>query len=459
MALGSRRPFRDPRRPAAPRWESIIPIDQRQLYFPSWITQQLENTKYIGTNTFRQSALREYRTRKPQPPELYIDSHRRGKPEYFEFKNEHVRELVTIIADLDVGRPDTISTEDAVGALVARALHGHIPHPSMIGYSGTGAYAIWLLREPHSMDPPLHTKQNAHRWKMITDVIFQKIEDLKPDRIATSKAQWLKAPGTIDTKTGKKVVYLPFYIPNEVGDPSIRLYTLEELIEELDVPSADTVPQIPADELRKWEVYKPPPKTLPAKPKTGGVSKAMAPYRARYQDMETLAISRRGFREPHRYKACFYYFNAVRPCYGMTHEETEAFAIAARKMFEFNRRYCSPPLPNGEVIKILRTGKRVHSFAQTIVRDLGVTREEANDLDLRALIPKDLKDERERERKERTGRKHNRREEIDKAIRAGRPTPRSTSSSILTATATPSAAAARLSTSPIPTRSSVTNSL
>ena len=422
MALGSRRPFTkrgkvDPAREPAPHYYTVIPLSGRQRYFPQFISQLIQEnqTGYLGTNTFRKSVLKPYGREKPEAK--YIDAIEKSKPEYFEFTNKNVRELVTIMVDLDVGRDGLFPAEDAVGSLVARALGGHIPHPSMIGYSGRGAYALWFLRERESEAPPMHTVQNAHVWRLITDEIMGKIEDLYPDHNAKRIAQWVKAPGTVDTKTGNTVVYLPFYL-SEGDSTSIPLYTLDYLVGELDIHTADIgAPELPEDRKR---LIPPTPDFAPSrKPKTGKPSQPQAPSRARYRDLEVLGIHRKKYREGQRFIACMYYFWSVWTCYSISHDRKEAYQEAVKHLREFNQKYCHPPLSVGEIKKLFKAKYRPKVTYRTIVKALGISAEEAEDLDLRQLIPTEVREKRKADQNERGKDKRDRRKDIDRMIRAG----------------------------------------
>ena len=433
IALGSRRPLSGDPKPV-PHFFNVIPIGQQQLYYPGFISHLMDQaqTGYIGTNTLHRKALHAYqRERVPIAPDTYTSALERGKAKYFHFSNDHVRELTCVCADLDPYRDGDITAADAVGTVVSRALYGHIPHPSMVAYSGRGAYALWLLRQQSNMAPPLYTERNAHRWRLITDELLGKLKDLQADGNATRAAQWVKSPATTDTATGETVVYLPFFVQSEGSSkPTVPLYSLTNLVKELDIVTADDLDegtQTPG--LVPYHIDRRPFATVGgtwSRPTSGRGKNAAAPLVARVRDLEALAVHRRKFHGPslgrkgERYKVCRYYYNALWGAHAIAGHPA-SYTIARDKLQEFNRRWCTPPLDHSELRKILKAKYRERSRSDTVVRDLGVTVEEAETLDLRQLVPKEVRQSRKAAQQDRGRDKRDRRTQIDAMITAGLP--------------------------------------
>ena len=239
----------------APRFFTVLPIRERQAFLP-FLDILPDQTKYIGVNTLRRSALKRANQKRPgTSEEEYLQAITDGKPRYFKAKKDHVAELVAIFADLDVGKPHDdghppISAGDAVAEVIRLAFNGLIPYPSMLALSGTGAYALWCLKSKRSDHPPEHTTENAHLWRLAGNELHRTLEQaiLYPDPRARARSQWMKAPGTIDTNTGNQVVFMPLYLPDaDTGRSSIALYSLPDLIERLDIASSRLSEQAAAD--------------------------------------------------------------------------------------------------------------------------------------------------------------------------------------------------------------------
>lgn len=430
IALGSRRS--DKHGDEAPRFFTVLPIRERQAFLP-FISILPEQTKYIGVNTLRRSALK-----RGVSESEYLQALDDARPRFFKHRAHHIAELVAIFADLDVGKPHDdghppITGADAVAEVTRLALNGTIPYPSMLALSGTGAYALWCLRSRRGDHPPKHTTENAHLWRLVGGELHRVLDQalLYPDPRARARSQWMKAPGTIDTRTGSAVVFMPFYVPDPVtGRSSVALYSLPDLVGRLDLVSVDA----PAPVRREIAAEIPPPpegagfssrryalpKTKhPPSPKDGTPSKAQAPFRARARDLELVAAERGGFKQGCRHFAALHYYGASWAFYRIKHPPQEAHRLACHALAEFNRRWCRPSLPAPEVDRMMR-GKHTRAHYHTVMRDLGITDDEARRLDLRQLTPRTDREQREQARLERSGKLRARRGDVHRLILAGR---------------------------------------
>lgn len=427
IALGSRRP--DKHGKEAPRYFTVLPIRERQAFLP-FLDILPEQTKYIGVNTFRRSALM---------PDIsddeYIHAINNARPRWYRPLADHVAELVAIFADLDVGKPHDdghppISAGDAVAEVVRLALNGVIPYPSMLALSGTGAYALWCLKSSRSDKPPEHTTENRHRWRLATSELHRILDCalLYPDPRGRGRSQWMKAPGTIDTMTGNRVVFMPFYIPDpDTGRSSVPIYSLHDLLERLDLPTVDAptrrheiagrIPPMPEGEgIPSWRYALKAAKN--PSPKDGGTSKAQAPYRARYRDLETVAQARGGFKPGCRHFAALHYYGASWTFYRIKHPPQDAHRLACHALLEFNRRWCKPSLPAHEIERMM-SGRHIRAHYYTVMKDIEISDDEARRLGLVQLVPSGDRRERERVKVERSQGLRSRRAEVERLIRDG----------------------------------------
>lgn len=412
---------------------TVLPIRERQAFLP-FLGILPEQTKALSVNTFKRSAMKRGVT-----DQEYLRAIEDARPRYYKAHAHHVAELVAIFADLDVGKPHDdghppISAFDAALEVQRLAFHGIIPWPSMLALSGTGAYALWCLRGRKSDHPPKHTTENAHRWRLIGDELHRTLDRalLHPDTKALNRlTQVMKAPGTIDTRTGNEVVFMVPYVPHpDTGRSSIALYTLHDLIERMDLVSVDA----PARVRHEIAAPIPPPPALksiigvrskryalkPAKnpsPKDGGTSKAQAPWHARVRDLEIVAVSRGGFTPGVRHFACLYYYGAAWRFYGIKHPD--AHRLACLKLADFNRRYCKPPLPPREIDRMMR-GRHLRTGYAKVMKHLKITDDEARRLDLKQLMPKADREARDNARLLRSFDLKARRGDVHRLIMGGR---------------------------------------
>lgn len=410
---------------------TILPIRERQAFLP-FLGILPEQTKALSVNTFKRSAMKRGITDRE-----YLQAIEDARPRWYNHKAHNVAELVTIFADLDVGKPHDdalppISGADAVAEVARLALNGIIPFPSMLALSGTGAYALWCLKSSRSEKPPKRTTENAHLWRLVGGELHRTLDRalLYPDPRALNRlTQVMKAPGTLDTKTGNAVVFMPFYVPHpDTGRSSIALYTLHDLIERLDLPSVDAphrrreiaapLPPMPTGEGIPSRRYALKAAKSPS-PKDGGTSKAQAPFRARVRDLEVIAQDRGGFKPGCRHFAALHYYGASWAFYRIKHPAQEAHRLACLALIGFNRRWCKPSLPEREISRMM-SGKHTRAHYHTVMKDLGISDDEARRLDLTQLMPKADREQRENKRLMRSYDLKARRGDVHRLIIGGR---------------------------------------
>lgn len=311
-------------------------------------------------------------------------------PQWFPAKNGSVAAFANVAIDLDVGRPGLPTSGAAVGVIADAVQAGRIPAPTFMAHSGRGAYAIWQLRQAIP-----NTQANRIRWRAIQLKLVSLTDTLglAPDENALRQAQWLKLPGTLDTKTQNRVLYLPFMLN---GAAPLR-YTLDELETALgllpvpDVPA--TAPDVPAPAPSPFRINRQPRSRSAAR--HGGYV-----HTARITEIMALSNSRGGMAEGVRHMTLFYYYGCCRAEHACRHPGSgEAHTWAVDRTVELNATF-SPPLDHAEVVSAVTqaaAGWRRRWRADTIARALQVAPSEVEALDLSAIAPASIR-ERQKER-------------------------------------------------------------
>ena len=301
------------------------------------------------------------------------------RPQYFRAKNCSVDAFANVPIDLDVGRPGLPTAGAAIGAITDAVQAGKIPSPTFMAHSGRGAYAIWQLREAVQ-----NTPLNRTRWRTILFHLVSLTKDigLAPDSNALRQAQWLKLPGTLDTKTQKRVLYLPFMMDGAAP----KRYSLDELETELGLLTAPSVTAAPTPSVTEHQPLVRTVRKLRGDRRHGGYV-----HKARITEIVSLSNARGGMAEGVRHMTLFYYYGACRswhacdcPGSGMAHEW--AFA----KTVELNATF-NPPLGCEEVRSAVRRfdvpKEHKRWRADTIAKALQVSPAEAEALALSAIAP------------------------------------------------------------------------
>jgi len=216
-----------------------VTIEDRAKWLPSIFAHQVEQTQYMKQNTLERGALT-----RPYPE--YLDAIGTGKPVYFQAKTDKVYELASVVVDLDVGRgPDDLTAWDALAVVGNMTEAGELPLPSLAALSGRGAYLWWLLTSEDGR-PPLNNGDNRHMWNLVVNDLLRRTADLKGDANAKRLANWYKRPDTIDTNTGKRVIYLTFGVNHPAAVPRYRLPELMNALELHHAPVELPAPAVPA---------------------------------------------------------------------------------------------------------------------------------------------------------------------------------------------------------------------
>ena len=294
------------------------------------------------------------------------------------FPSGSVAAFANVAIDLDVGRPNLPTSGAAIGLMADAVQAGRIPAPSFMAHSGRGAYAIWQLRQTVPNTPANRTRWRAILLKLVslTDTL-----GLAPDGNATKQGQWLKLPGTLDTKTQNRVLYLPFMLNGAA--PS--RYSLDELETALGLLPAPAVPAIAPD----VPAIAPAPDRIKRTPRLNARHGGYV-HSARITEIVALSNSRGGMAEGVRHMTLFYYYASCRGEYACLHPGSGmAHAWAVARTVELNATF-SPPLDAAEVMSAVTqsaAGPLRRWQADTIARALQVAPSEAEALDLSAIAP------------------------------------------------------------------------
>lgn len=259
---------------------------------------------------------------------------------------------------------------------------GTIPPVSVYARSGRGIYLFWLL-EPVKFHYEKHwilTNYKACNRALVDSIRGNAGLPLLPgDYLATDGARILRIPSSIHTSTGARVCYWPSRLDDVTPE---RIYTLEQMMNFLQVKDATPSPDSPAVTIFKRAAA---PFSTPAR--ANGV-KASMKYR--------LADAEKLFRERLIKKGKRYHSLRTMALFHLYAGTEEAEAV---KHLEKLARFCRPPYPTkGEVndIPVRKVVERAYHdedkrpflFSnQVLAKFWNIDKETAERLELRVLRP------------------------------------------------------------------------
>ncbi len=390
IAIGSRRSDASGK-PAYPHYLSVLSVANPQPLLPGLLEygRLRGETLYWVPNPLRRSAVRGSWTPEAMTEHILAG----GRPRYVAVKNEHVLELAAIVVDLDVGREgSTLTAADAIGIAVARSLDGRLVAPSLFAYTGRGALLMYLLQEASGY-LPLASRENIAVYKGIQAALLRATDDLDADPMATRLANWYKLPGTLDTKTGREVIYLPYL---RAGDRDLRRYDLGYLSTWLGVEPPElrlrAVRAAPGPvALLSTSGSPPPPPPQTARVRRVKAGKGAELYRARFRELEKVMVHRGGLQPGIRHAflrqlwlALFQdaFVNSDRSLSPQARRDAAQDATLP-VITRINAEHCRPPLPAAE---LRRLGGPCRYTARRVIAELGITAAERQDLDLRHFV-------------------------------------------------------------------------
>jgi hypothetical protein len=380
----------------------------RQDMLPLMQEYLAEQTHYIMPNTLKPTALKKHAAaeddlglRVAQHNELAL----RGKAQYFETHARHVRELGVITIDLDVGRAEGDPTAaQALSMVFYQTITGTFPMPSLVAYSGRGAYLMYLLKGDAEGDlaPPLADADTIHKWRMCAANIIRRTRELKADPTCTTLLRWFKAPGSITGRVSPdRTIYMTFGVdsPAKVPRYSLNRMTavlgIQHTLEANNLRYLPDVQEIDAKQITTAIEKRYSPSKTGKKRRVLTEGRGAEPMLRRAQEIDLLAEYRKGIHEGCRYTACLCHFHSLLGYYLRVYKGDwkRARDEARFKTIEFGMDRCRPSLALEEMLKIFNAKRRLKFRAERLVQDLGVTVNEATALGLRALVPAKLKAE------------------------------------------------------------------
>lgn len=108
-----------------------------------------------------------------------------------------IRELAWLHVDIDPRVGEDLAAEQARAHDMLRRPPGGLPLPTVIVQSGGGFNALWRLREPLPINGDLAVAEDAKRYNLQLEILFQADSCHNIDRI-------LRLPGTVNWPTAKK---------------------------------------------------------------------------------------------------------------------------------------------------------------------------------------------------------------------------------------------------------------
>jgi len=256
---------------------------------------------------------------------------------------------------------------EAARALLDLERRGILPEISILIQTGNrGAWALWLLEDEGSL-PPNARQGNRNLLRRVNAALIARVQETAPMLLPDAKAQDLvrhaRVPGTRHRLTGERARYC--HPHGNLEKPIV--YQIDELGRRIGVMRP---PQV-----RTLGGKKP-------KRKNGHVTR-----HSRYLDeFEAVLEHRGGFvREGCRHDAAYVlaYSLAIR---GASLSET------CKELEHFGQMRCRPKLPQHDcrstaqcVHRYVTSGGRVQN--RTLAKQLGVTREEADQCGLRSIRP------------------------------------------------------------------------
>ena len=340
---------------------------------------------------------------KPAP---WINS-RTGLPDVWR-KPHNLQHLNACFSDIDCGRPESdepgaaLTYEQVLTPIAEAVRDGVIPPPSIVGRSGRGAYLLWLLYDPKVPNRP----QRAYRelvpiYQGVNEEIGRRLRarGLPADKHTTDTARFFRIPGSIHRKAGRRVEY---WFPAG-GDARGFLYNLEELARFLN-QSAPAV-SLPDKVRIIAEVSSPFRKTINkgSAPNRANGPRAMNARRA--TDMLLIQAHRHGFLK----KGKAYDDGTISTgrriaitLYSMFLFGTDISMEEARPAVLDMARNARPPLgdldddqqPEDILKAVYEPGGTKRWPTEKLCSILKITPDLARRLDLKTIVPKEVREER-----------------------------------------------------------------
>lgn len=381
-----------------------IRADDLRSMFPV-MAEWLTHDSYFTVNAFYRAA--PYNNKQTGLPGVWRGTDPTQKPG----KKNALCHLTACYADIDSGRPESdepgaeLSWRQAQHQAEALADAGVIPQPSIMARSGRGVYLFWLLRDDKEPTELPHAwPEKVELYKACNRALNERLRahNLPADKAAIDAARVLRVPGSIHRKALRRVRYV---IQLDDGGKGFT-YSLPELSEALDLPMIDGDLPDQTRRLARPAQYRK-VKNPGAAPLRSLGAQALNALRA--QDLLTIQAHRGGFLKrgeqyqdgtisPGRRFMLNLYANFLS---GSKLDQGEA--IDSVRDMAANMRPPWPDDPSDPTFEALvdseySTEKRRRWRNKKLLPLLGVSADMARELDLKTLIPPEVKEERDQAR-------------------------------------------------------------
>lgn len=380
-------------------WENLFSIqaDDLRSMFPT-IADWLTHDSYFTVHAYYRSA--QWKNKDTGLPDVLR-------------KETDLQSLTACYADIDSGRPDSDEPGAAMTWRQAQheaeylADHGVIPQPSMMARSGRGVYLFWFLRDTKDPNKLPHAwPEKIELYKACNRALVERLRShqLPADTHAIDAARVLRVPGSIHRKALRRVSYVIQADDQGKG----FAYTLPELAAFLDVPALNGDLPDATRKLARPAQYRKVKNPGSAPLRSHGT---LALNALRAQDLLTLQTWRGGFlKRGEKYAdgstsigrryiltlyANFLHGSGVDPQAGMA----ALMDMAANMIPPYPS---DPPQDDPPIAKLIHdeysTSKRRNWKNKTLCNLLGITADLARELELKSILPDEVRRERDQAR-------------------------------------------------------------
>lgn len=376
--------------------ESAVRSSELERHLPEFMAEYYKYDLYISVNGFMghgpvspYSVAGRYLTDKCKEKVLYLNALYID----FDFYKHEAGKLLTNVQVVKI-------IEEAVAL-------GKVPAPSLMGSSGRGAYAMWLLRGADGSVLRCHDSTRRYYEKVLNElqrVLRDHDERTYPDDNAKDAGRTLRLPGSINTLAPDRLAF--YWQPAD----QIPTYTLDDVGAFLGV------------QRRPVQDYQPPKSRVPRR-----IMGRIALNQKRLSDALKIYKATGGFPQGKRRKLLTWTLRFAR---GMRMDREEMGILAG-----VMAGGCCPPYPSDEsdapvsdiVLRVMTEDKERKSQEQgkdgrvraaTLARAFGVTEEMARRLQLETILPESVRRARNEVPSERAQKQQTRRRVIVEMIEA-----------------------------------------
>lgn len=365
--------------------------DDLRSMFPA-IADWLTHDSYFTVNVYHRAA--PYKNKLTGLPDVWR-------------KEDRLKSLTACYADIDSGRPESdepgahLDWRQAQHEAELLADSGVIPQPSIMARSGRGVYLLWLLRDTKDRTKLPHAwPEKIELYKACNRALIERLRthQLPADIKAHDAARVLRNPGSIHRTALRRVSYVIQLDERGKG----FVYTLPELADFLQLHALDGDLPDHTRALARPATYRK-VKTPGAAPlRSHGVTTLNA---LRAQDLLTIEAWRGGFLQrgmkyqdghtsPGRRFMLTLYANFLR---GSGADQAAALDALRKMAANMKPPYPDPAPDSNPTLETLvkdaySTPTRRRYGNKKLCPLLGITAEviQANDLDLKTILPADL---------------------------------------------------------------------